>query len=228
MRKLITKGLLPCSLLLLAAGCVQTKQTLEPAGIACGAGQVSARCIARYFTESGSFYMTEQTHRFCPQSLSLEIQSSEPRGKLVCRMNGQNFQWSGVNTSEKDTWPPLCRADILAAVFYGFTAGGGLLNIKEQGAEPVKLEGRWYVPIAMKGAGPDLEITAMRNLSSGLIDTVKTENRTGGAALLAVSSQPWYVERLNKSLPKKIDIFDISSGVWSKRLILQVGYIDFQ
>jgi len=228
MRELIKKSLLFCSLSLFAAGCAQIGNHFGTIGLTCGANQVRAYCVMRYFNDSGSFYMTEQTHRFCPDSLSLEITGNEPQGTLVCKMNGQNFQWSGAKSSDKNPEITLCRADILAAVFYSFTAGGGLLKTADHNIEPVKFEGRWYVPIPLKNTGSVLKITAMRNLDSGIVDAVKIENASARTALLARSSQPWFVERLNKSLPKKIDIFDISSGVASKTLLLQVGYIDFK
>jgi hypothetical protein len=203
-------------------GCASSHISPKPAiGIHCP--QIRGTCIARYSYQNTSLYVTRQGHFFHPCLQSLEIESDEPGGKLLRQLNNGNYS---IQDHSKNSIQDTHLDKMLSmAVFYGMTWGLQLLPEPRQvSEEAVKIEGQWY--IASVSSLGQVKITLLKSNDTGVNSLVQFQDEKGN--FLAKSYNFRLNKDLHKNIPYTIDVFDITRGLSSKQLVLQVQYIDLE
>lgn len=219
-------GYLVLSVLL--TGCGQQKNEIQIETMA-GNGLIQTDCIVNYFRSNGSSYMTRQQHGYNPSEFIFQSVSNEPIGVIECVLTREQFSYSGPqDESITDLPEEFWNKYLAASVFYGFCAGGGLLDISSMIAgDNVKIEGQWYrsyTPSWPSG----IEITVYQSLDNGRIERVKMIDAQHELAWMLESYNYRYSKELEKSLPRRIDVFDIAGGIASKSLMVRFDYTDIR
>ena len=206
-------------------GCATSPTAVKPAPAfsGCCGPQIKGVCMASYYDRKGSLYITQQTHWFCPCQRSLQIRANEPEGEFSWRLHNDTFSVAGPH---KNSIPNIPFDKMLSlAVLYSMASSTELLSQPVSLlAEPIKLEGQWYIPITRHIA--DTTITILKSRDTGRVDLVKIQdNKT---ALLAQSYNFRFDKTLQKNIPQTIDVFDITNGLSFKKLVLQLQYIQIE
>lgn len=207
-------------------GCVQVQQSTQTAA---AQTVLAADCVARYYKADESAYLTYQQHRFVPSHGQLHVISNEPTGPLEYSLQQDVF----TGMKKKDaTLPDLPQSffnqALATTVFYAMCAHGALLDVRQMTSEePVKILGQWYRPFVPSWPRDRFSVTLLQNQDTQRIDLVKISEDTG-TEWLSESSNFRYNKDLKTSLPQAVDVFDISEGIASKRLIAQFEYKNFQ
>jgi len=187
---------------------------------------IAADCIVNYFQKDGAPYITQQQHRFGPETRYLQIIAAEPSGTYHFTLTNDNYSSSKKLTSFLSGLPASFVNEPLAnAVFYSFTAGAGLLNTTQfETQETTKIEGQWYEPIQATENSSKIQVTVLRNRETNQVDLVKLQQSKDETLWLVKSYNYRYSKELDRLVPMKIDIFDIRNGLASKQLIIQIDY----
>jgi len=222
--------LLFCSAALLAAllplaGCagnaasVTEETALETAGDC-----IAAEAVVHYYLENERHYFTQQRHDFCPDQKKMVIRSQEPQG--LFRWNLQNGQYSASSGAPEQPgasdayWNSALVGAFCCLMLYGgeFLSPGGSAD-----SEPIKIEGQLY--LEMKSPMKSLKL--YRNQTHGKIDLVLVTDNNG-TKWMAKSYNWSYYAPTGKMIPRKIDFFDISDGISSKKLKIRTDYAAVQ
>ncbi len=208
---------------LILAGCAspQARQTpVEKKSKTCP-DRLTAPSVTIFSLPSGKTYFTEQEHRFCPSSKSLEIFSEEPNAEMYWKWDKNGFSRSSSPQNPLGDW----NAESILAVYAGVLYGSGLLPAQPLIEETmVSLEGQAYLPIPLDLKSSGLKTVLYRNQKTGIIDRVMIQNVSNKTALMAILYNWKLSGRDNILVPRNIDIFDISGGVFAKKLIIQIDY----
>ena len=192
---------------------------------------LTADCIAQYHKTNGSAYLTQQQHSFNPTSGYFRMAAKEPTGNLHYTLLQNQY-----NESSKQKTHPLsdmpanfCTNALAAAIYYGFCAGGELLDTASLIAgENIKLEGRWYQPLETDWPKGSIAVKLLRSVETNHIELVQVEDFDNGLTWLLRSYNIRYCKELDKNLPMKIDVCDIRDGIASKELMIQFEYTDIK
>lgn len=183
---------------------------------------IQAQAVVTYFLSGDQPYLTDQQHTFCPDSKSLFIQSHEPRGFFTWKWTGGEYSRTPTSTHPADAY--WHRPQILA-VYAGFLYGGGFLPADALPAEaPTSLEGQRYTPLVLTISGKEIHAYLYRNLDTHTIDRILVEDPAGGQVFMAKCYNWSYYSPKKLMIPRKIDIFDITNGLASKKMIIEVDY----
>lgn len=218
------------SVLLTGCGQVSNDQSrIEPVKTDM-AGTIGADCVVNFYRTDKSPYITEQQHRFAPEAGYLNIVSREPYG--VFNYTLKKDQFSSTKRAKKglsDLDVDFCDKRLATAIFYSFSAGTNLLDKSLFAtSEIVKIEGQWYQPYQPEWPLDELRVTLLQGIGSDRVELVQiTDSETGGT-WMARSYNMRYSKQLERLAPRKIDVFDISAGVASKKLIVQIDYKSIQ
>ncbi|MEJ5259464.1 MAG: hypothetical protein WHS88_04655 [Anaerohalosphaeraceae bacterium] len=204
------------------AGCAsqKTSQSSPERSGACP-DLLKAQAVTVFYLPTGKPYLTEQEHKICPSAKSLEIVSEEPHAKMYWKWDKNGFSRSSSPQNPLGEW----NAESILAVYAGVLYGSGLLPVEgfTEGST-VSLEGQAYLPIPMDLKSPGLKTVFYRNQKTGLIDRVMIQNVPNQTAVMAILYN-WKLSGRGKTLiPRNIDIFDITSGLFAKNLLIQIDY----
>jgi len=183
---------------------------------------IIAQAVTLFYLPSGKIYYTKQEHRFCPSQKTLVISATEPEGKILWKWADGNFI---RQTSVQQRFTAEWQADSFYALFAGFLYGGGFLSTDTLAAsEPVNLEGQAYIPIKLPIKTANFDAFLYKNRKTGLIDRVGVYSKTDKKAQMAILYNWSLLGQNNRIVPRKIDIFDITDGIVSKKLMIQIDY----
>jgi len=183
---------------------------------------ITAQAVTLFYLPSGKIYYTKQEHRFCPSLNTLEISAAEPEGKILWKWADGSFI---RQTSVQQRFTAEWQADSLYALLAGFLYGSGFLSTDTLAvSEPVSLEGQAYIPIKLPIKTENIDAFLYKNRKTGLIDRVGVYSKTDKKAQMAILYNWSLLGRNNRIVPRKIDIFDITEGIVSKKLMIQVDY----
>jgi len=210
------------------AGCGQSVQRPSDAATPSRPGDcIETRCVAAYQQENAP-YWTDQHQRFCPSSVLLEAWGTEPEGAYSVAFRNGQFSKTGLNGASMKALPAgLMNAALAELVYYSFTAGAGFEPTKMTAIDPARIEGQRYEAFELANAGADRTVTLYKNADTGLIELVQIAEAKG-CRWMARSYNPRYQDRLQRMIPRKIDIFDIQQGLSAKKLLIQFDYIEVQ
>jgi hypothetical protein len=202
------------------SGCNSSTKPVSDAS-KCSGPQIKGVCIASYSHQNASLYITEQSHLFCPGMKNLQIQSNEPEGRLLRQLNYNNYILSG--SPESSIQDQHLDKMMSIAVFNSMAWAVELLpeSVKSPN-EAIKIEGQWYLPFVITDA--QITITLLKSNDTEKNSLVKIQDDK--TTLLAESYDYWFNKRLQKNIPHTIDVFDMTKGLSSKKLILQLQYTD--
>lgn len=210
-------------MLSIASGCSMSGNNAPATSSFCSETQITGTCLVRSYKDNAAVYVTQQQHFFCPASLNLEIISNEPQGKRVWHLNKSIFYVSD-NGSQLDK-AGLYSKNMMEAILFGMASSTELLSgLQMTSGEPVKVEGQWYIPYQFSNQNTKIEL--FRNNSNRRYDLATI--RDGQAYLQVHSYNYWYEKNIKRQIPRTIDIFDISKGVASKILVMQVDYLSIE
>ena len=183
---------------------------------------IHAHAVVTYYLNSGRTYLTEQQHTFCPESKSLQIRAHEPQGTFTWNWTEQHYSTTTPSGLADDAYwdPPQ-----ILAVYAGFLYGGEFLSanaLPEQA--PLKLEGQRYIPLVLAIPSEDMNVLLYRNQNTQKIDVVQVQDRTKNQVWLGKFYNWSYYSPKGLLIPRTIDIFDISEGISSKKLMIRVDY----
>jgi hypothetical protein len=205
--------------------CAPSKTTRElPETSNCCGPQIIGICLAYYPDLAGSTYITRQTHEFCPCGRSLQIQAQEPQGQWLWRLCDDVF--STVSPDKSSPQNNLYDRSLSLAVFYSMASATELLPLAANpSAEPVKLEGQWYIPFVHHTAN-GATVTLLKSKDTGKFDLVKIQDNK--MVLLARSYNFQYNQMLQKNIPRTIDVFNMADGLSAKKMVLQLQYVQIE
>ncbi|HOK66497.1 MAG TPA: hypothetical protein PK054_03540 [Anaerohalosphaeraceae bacterium] len=217
-------GFLSVLLGLALAGCTLTnRNSFSPAEnktLPCK-DLLKAHAVTAFYLSAGKTYYTEQEHRFCPSLQILEISAEEPEGTVQWKWEKGTFNRpAGGEKTLSGEWQP----ESALAVFSGFLYGSGLLSVNLPPEQPTaNLEGQVYTAIPLL-ASEGFEATLYKNQKTGIIDRVNIHNKKDNKTLMAILYNWRLLGKREILIPRKIDIFDITNGVSSKKLLIQIEY----
>lgn len=210
-------------------GCQQQIQKETQDGVVPSMATIQADCIVHYFKTNASAYITRQRHDYNPETGFFRAVATEPIGKIQCTLNRDNFTSTGQKKAALSDLPDsFWNKNLATVLFYGFCAGGDLLEISSmQAGENVKIEGRWYRPF--KPAWPtDTEVTLLQSLATGRIELLELSDSHEGLKWLVECYNYRYSKQLKERVPRSIDVYDIRDGIASKELMIRFDYKDIQ
>jgi hypothetical protein len=220
-------GLLAVLLGLALTGCAPTNRSKpEPsaAKTASCSNRIQAEAVVIFYLPSEKTYFTQQELRFCPSPdfPTLEITSLEPQGIAQWKCEKGTFIRSvSAGLPLLAEW----QQESILTVFAGFLYGSTLLPLPAGPEQtPVNLEGQMYTPIPLPLASREIEVVLYKNQKTGLLDRVGVYNSKKNVALMAVLYNWRLLGEGQKTIPRKIDIFDISESISSKKLLIQLEY----
>ncbi len=183
---------------------------------------IAAQAVVSCFLEGGRTYITAQQHLFCPEAKSLQIHSKEPQGSFTWKLTAQQFSRMSSGVQSNPAGWDLPR---MLTVYAGFLYGGGFVStdsLADGGI--VTLDGQRYLQLAMPVSDNAIHAQLYRDLDTNRIDRIVIEDKKQGQSWLGVCYNWSYYSPKKLWIPRKIDIYDITDGVASKRLILQTEY----
>lgn len=193
---------------------VKPKQTIDQC--------ITVHAVVTYYLPGKRTYLTDQRHIFCPNLKSLQIRSAEPAGTFVWSWTEGHYSRTGPKDRTGEAW--WDRPQVLA-VYAGFLYGGGFLAANNLPAEEmITLEGQRYEPMVFAIPDKSIQIHLYRNQDSKLIDRVIIHDTAKQQKWMAVCYNWSYYTPKNLLIPRKLDIYDITDGIFSKNLLLQVDY----
>ncbi|HOQ04044.1 MAG TPA: hypothetical protein PKY88_02370 [Anaerohalosphaeraceae bacterium] len=183
---------------------------------------LKAHAVTAFYLPAGKTYYTEQEHHFCPSLQILEISAQEPEGTVQWKWEKGAFSCSA---GDPKTWRGEWRPESLLALFSGFLYGSGLLSVSPEPEQtPVNLEGQVYTAIPFLTDSDGLEATLFKNQKTGIIERVRVHNKKDNKTLMAILYNWRLLGKREILIPRKIDIFDITNGISSKILLIQIEY----
>lgn len=187
---------------------------------------LKANAVAVFYEASGNPYYTKQEHCFCPSLKKLEISADEPQGQVQWRWDKNSFaRVPSVKNRSASEW----QADSLYTLWAGFLYGSGLLSTTLPTTDQTaSLDGIVYTPFSLTDGPSDLQAVLYQNRKTGLFDRVRVFNPKEKKELTAILYNWSLFGRDKRIVPRKIDIFDTTNGLSSKKLIIQVDYKEIQ
>jgi len=213
---------------LLFAGCSQSRQETQDEPVSVRAA-IATDCIVHYYKTNGSPYITWQRHGYNPSAGFFQAISTEPVGVAQCSLLKDDYDSSAPKQASLSDLPgSFWSKNLAVSVFYGFCAGGGLLETESMvSAENIKIESQWYKPL--KPEWPSgVELTLLQSLETKRVELVLLEDTQEGLVWLVKSYNLRYSKELSGRFPRTIDVFDIRNGIGSKELMLRFDYKDIQ
>ena len=218
---------------LMVAGCGKVSRTETEKG---GRGEIamaqpegegiSANCVATFFNDDGSRYMTGQQHRIYPSDRWIIISSSEPAGEFVCQFSKDGFNiTSSFGGSRGDEKTQTMHSDTTQLVLAAFSAGCGLIDDLKELGEPEKISGQLYQPMQSRSyCQGQICLTFYRNINSGVVDVVRFEDGNSARYLFCRSFNYQKITGVDRPVPTKIDIFNTDKAGLLQGQLLQMEY----
>ena len=206
--------------LVLSSGCrTLSSPSSKPAADASIRSCIDSQAIVNYLEKD---YFTEQQHIFCPHQKSLTINSLEPGGAVQWKFQGQQYSVEGTSRIQgvmDSYWSKTLGIALYDLMIYG---GGFQTSQFPKETDNVHIDGILYRKI-IPNYNDLKEFGLYRNLSNNKIDLAIGRDHNG--ILWMIKSYNWsYFYPANTLIPRKIDFFDISNGISSKQLKIQVEY----
>ncbi|HLB73790.1 MAG TPA: hypothetical protein VJJ98_07210 [Sedimentisphaerales bacterium] len=115
-----------------------------------GAKEIQIGCVATFYQEDGSYYLTEQLYEVFPWSNSVRISGREPGGEYAWEFQGGRLAVLQGESEYDGLQVGVDNGCIAEGILNLITAPARLLDEgvdSKWSAETVKLEGQWYRPI---------------------------------------------------------------------------------
>ena len=214
---------------LIFTGCSRPAQPADQRHSIAAAPAVKAAietdCVVRYYKSNASAYLTRQQHRYNPRTGYFEATAKEPTGIVRCSLERGVFTSSEQKKELLSDLPgSFFNKDLALILFYGFCAGGDLLDTASMtAAGNVRIEGRWYD--SFRPAWPtDCDVTVLRSIDSRRVELVKLADVKNDLNWLVRCYNYRYSRELEKRIPRTIDLYNIADGVASKALMIRFDY----
>lgn len=185
---------------------------------------ISANCVATFFNDDGSRYITSQQHRIYPSDRWIIISSSEPAGDFVCQFSKDGFNiTSSLSGSVGKT--QRMHGDTTQLVLAAFSAGCGLVDDLKESGKPEKISGQLYQPMQSQSyCQEQICLTFYRNINSGVVDVVRFEDGNSARYLFCRSFNYQKITGVDRPVPTKIDIFNTDKAGLLQGQLLQMEY----
>ena len=191
-------------------------------------------CVVTFYKQDGSFYLTEHKYRVEPWSDSIWISACEPQYKFVWHLSDEQF--SIFEGAERTSALPVAldAQHFAEAVLNITTTPARFLDQSFSftvGANPVKIEGRWYHPIERNRIpASDLshwsKVVFYQDRDTSLVDMVWFA-AAGEEKFLMVRGYDYDKTQKGSILvPSKIEIFETNAQHTSQRKVVKIDYPD--
>lgn len=196
-----------------------------------GAKQIRMGCVATFYQEDGSYYLTEQLYEVFPWSNSVRISGREPGGEYAWEFQGGRLAVLQGESEYDGLQVGVDNACIAEGILSLITAPARLLDEavdSKWSAQTVKLEGEWYRPIKRAAkAGVDgvenLRDSAFyQKRSTGRVDMALM--RCGGSDVVLIVRGYDYT-LLGKDgvmIPSKIEAYKADKSGAVRQRIIQI------
>ena len=194
-------------------------ESVEPFNEQCITGQA----IVHYYFDTNN-YFTEQKHVFCPNNKSLSIESTEPAGIFQWKLQKTRYTKNKSQDNIPDQTAYWNKA-LLYGIYDLMVYGGDFKTISSEEKNPslVTIEGQVYLEFNSKISDLD-SFQIYKNTTNDKVDRFIAKDKNG--TLWMAKSYNWsYYDGTGKLIPRKIDFFDISQDISSKKLKITVDYI---
>ncbi|AQT69696.1 hypothetical protein STSP2_02891 [Anaerohalosphaera lusitana] len=207
-----------------ASGCGEPEReenVLKPS-LACSGMKLKGETVVRYFNADGSEYITEQDHDFCVSNRSMLVTASEPTGDYIWKLKGGTFRTRPEGGQSEEL---LSRLEA-EAINMSMLAGAGFVSLDGvHTGEPVRLSGRWYTPIEIKGlfAG-QISKTVYVNRTSRKVDMVRVEDLKSGEVVSTLVFNYGYINKLDQPVPMKIEVYSTDVDSIDPKKVISFEY----
>jgi len=207
------------------SGCQTTVKNDDAEPVVAKGDCIQTRTVTAYYSQNAP-YWTDQRLVFCPAAVRLDAEGTEPEGGWQARYSRGQFSASGLTAPRIRALPAgLMDATLAELVYYSFTAGGGFVPAAMGDAQEQRLMGKRYAVYVVAKTGKRT-VSLYKNLATEQYELVRIADNDRD--WMAVSYNPRYSERFRRTLPRKIDVFDVSGGVAAKQLVVQYEFVEVQ
>ena len=183
---------------------------------------ISGDCVVTAYDNKGKKYFTTQTHEIYEQPVTIVAIATEPEGKIAWSLSDGKYET--VSAEHLDYL--LCNRQIASAILSLHLASGGLFgDLNGVELEPVRLDGKWYNPLEVRGHGVESDqIILFRSPHMKRIERVTVADRFGKNAFTAQGHDLRIFKDAGISIPGKIDVFSTGKAGEAEALVLQIDY----
>lgn len=218
-------------ILLPIAGCERfsrssTRDSLLPGNIMSeknfSGRHISGDCVVTAYDKNDGKYFTTQTHEIFEQPVTIVVTATEPEGDITWALSEGKYETASAEQLEY----LLCNRQIASAILSLHLASGGLFgDLNGVELEPVRLDGKWYNPLEVRGHGVESDrIILFRGPNMMRVERVTVADVSGKNAFTAQGHDLRIFKDSGISIPGKIDVFSTGKDGETEALVLQIDY----
>lgn len=193
--------------------------------------QIDFECVATFYQEDGTFYLTEQKYEIFPWSNSVRISGREPSGEYAWQLEQGRFgvlrglsQYEGLGVGAD-------KGCIAEGILSLMTAPVRLLDKDVEfrwSDEMVKLAGQWYRPIKRVVNADALDAAGQRDAgfyqrrSTERVDMVLLSCGGSRGVLIVRGHDYRLLGRSGIMIPSKIEVFNADATGTVRHRIIQL------
>jgi len=194
--------------------------------------KIDLECVATFYQEDGTFYLTEQLYEVYPWSNSVRISGREPGGEYSWQMQNGRFGVLEGLSEYQGLSVDVDNGCIAEGVLSLVTAPARLLDKDVEfkwSGEPVKLGGQWYRPGKRVVSGGETGAASVRDAafyqrrSTERVDMVLLGCWSSRGVLIVRGHDYRLLGRESVMIPSKIEVFNADSAGRVRHRVLELN-----
>lgn len=184
-------------------------------------------CVVSYFNADGSYYLTEQQHQFCNEPQKLKIWTQEPAGTFEWQLTGDALTAIEGGNKLQELERTLVDRNIARVILTSMLAGSGLgIDLSTVQSEAVKIDGKWCEMFDLGSTGNGWASERIyRSKETSQVEMVELKDTENNITVRARCYNYSYSDKLNRDVPKKIDILTGNLAGDAMKLSARIKYI---
>lgn len=220
---------------LCVSGCLDGTKSTKVRQVPCSGKEFHGKCVVTFFLEDGSRYISEQTHKICPDFNRIAMSAVEPEGNIQWELREGNFQSTAGGANIPSSTVTVINRSVAKAILTNVSADPAPKIIEE--SEKVKIDGQWYRVIEVAGSSHQdfpsqeniknkwAETVLYADADTGIVKRVSVYDVENDVTATGIGFNFQNLEGIGDSVPTKIDVFlRKGKGMILGRRTLQVNY----